>query len=137
MRGPIRTYFSLNKRFTKSRFAFDTSPSLRRLRLRLVDFLVRICRLYDFWWVIFPVPVILKRFLALELVFTLGITENLSITLEASLHRQGIWRASSGKIFQKSFIYRSQTHLKWPAKIHMITAPNKKNGSIICFRLNS
>jgi hypothetical protein len=41
--------------------------------LRLVDFFVRMWRLNAFWKVIFPVPVILKRFLALEFVLTFGI----------------------------------------------------------------
>jgi hypothetical protein len=54
-------------------FDLATSPSLRMLRLRFFDFLVRMCRLKLFWWVIFPVAVTLKRFLALEFVFTLGI----------------------------------------------------------------
>src|SRR3982750_1337917 len=43
------------------------------LRFRLFDFLVRMCLLKAFWCVIFPVPVILKRFLALEFVLTFGI----------------------------------------------------------------
>ena len=50
-----------------------TTPFMRRFLLRLVDFLVRMCRLKDFWKVISPVPVTLKRFLALEFVLTLGI----------------------------------------------------------------
>ena len=37
------------------------------------DFLVRMCLLKAFWKVISPVPVTLKRFFALELVFTFGI----------------------------------------------------------------
>jgi hypothetical protein len=41
--------------------------------LRFVDFFVRMWRLNAFWNVIFPVPVILKRFLALEFVLTFGI----------------------------------------------------------------
>jgi len=54
-------------------FDLCTSPSWRRARLRRFDFLVKMCRLKDFWWVILPVPVTLKRFLALEFVFTFGI----------------------------------------------------------------
>jgi hypothetical protein len=42
-------------------------------RLRFLDFLVRIWRLKAFWKVIFPVPVTLNLFLALEFVLTLGI----------------------------------------------------------------
>jgi hypothetical protein len=66
-------YFSRSRRFTKSRLAFATTPSLAKCRFRFLDFLVRMCRLNDFWWVIFPVPVTLKRFLALEFVLTFGI----------------------------------------------------------------
>jgi hypothetical protein len=43
------------------------------VRLRFFDFFVRMCRLKAFWNVIFPVPVTLNLFLALEFVFTLGI----------------------------------------------------------------
>jgi hypothetical protein len=32
------------------------------------------CRLKDFWWVIFPEPVTLNLFFALEFVLTFGIT---------------------------------------------------------------
>ena len=42
-------------------------------RLRFFDFFVRMCRLKAFWKVISPVPVTLKRFLALEFVLTFGI----------------------------------------------------------------
>ena len=48
-------------------------------RLRFVDFLVKMWRLNAFWWVILPVPVTLKRFLALELVLTFGIIIHFSI----------------------------------------------------------
>jgi len=40
----------------------------------LVDILVKMWLLYAFFLVILPVPVMLKRFLALELVFIFGIT---------------------------------------------------------------
>ena len=66
-------YLSRNKRFTKSRLAWLTSPFLFIRRLRFLDFLVRMWRLNAFWKVILPVPVTLNRFLALELVLTFGI----------------------------------------------------------------
>src|SRR5215218_3170517 len=66
-------YFNRNRRFTKSKLAFATMPSLAKARFRFFDFLVRMCRLNDFWCVILPVPVTLKRFLALEFVLTFGI----------------------------------------------------------------
>ena len=58
---------------TNGLLASLTIPFFRKARLRFVDFLVRMCRLKDFWKVISPVPVTLKRFLALELVLTFGI----------------------------------------------------------------
>jgi hypothetical protein len=66
-------YLSLNRRFTKSVFGPLTIPLLFIVRLRFFDFFVRMCRLKAFWNVIFPVPVTLNLFLALEFVFTLGI----------------------------------------------------------------
>ena len=66
-------YLRRNKRFTKSRLDLCTIPSLLRARLRFFDFLVRMCRLKDFWCVIFPVPVTLNLFLALEFDLTFGI----------------------------------------------------------------
>jgi hypothetical protein len=72
--GGLRAaYLSRNRRFTKSRLAWLTSPFLAITRLRFFDFFVRMCRLKAFWKVILPVPVILNRFLALEFVFTFGI----------------------------------------------------------------
>jgi hypothetical protein len=62
--------------------------------LRLVDFFVRMWRLNAFWKVIAPVPVILKRFLALEFVLTFGILHAvLNVTLLAVLHRQDTYGA--------------------------------------------
>jgi len=66
-------HFNRNSLITKSLLAGPTLPFLRRLRLRLVDFFVKMCLLKAFWKVISPVPVTLKRFLALEFVLTLGI----------------------------------------------------------------
>ncbi len=43
-------------------------------RLRLVAFLVRMWRLNACFLFTFPVPVMVKRFLALELVFIFGMT---------------------------------------------------------------
>jgi hypothetical protein len=65
--------FKRNKRKTKSLLGAPTTPFFLIARLRLVDFLVRMCLLNAFWKVISPVPVTLKRFLALEFVLTLGI----------------------------------------------------------------
>jgi hypothetical protein len=48
--------------------------------LRFFDFFVRMWRLKDFWWVIFPEPVTLNLFFALELVLTFGITVILIFT---------------------------------------------------------
>lgn len=77
--------------------ACATVPSFLNARFRFLDFFVRMWRLKDFWCVIFPVPVTLKRFLALEFVFTLGIFECCySYTLEALPLRRKTWGASSG-----------------------------------------
>lgn len=69
----LHDYFKARRRFTKSRFAFATIPSFPKARLRFLDFFVRMCLLKDFWCVILPVAVTLKRFLALEFVLTFGI----------------------------------------------------------------
>ena len=61
-------------RFTLPISASETKLVLVRLRLRLVDILVKMWLLKAFFLVILPVPVIEKRFLALELVFIFGIT---------------------------------------------------------------
>lgn len=65
--------FNLRSLKTKSLLVSPTNPFLRRERLRFLDFFVRMWRLKAFWNVISPVPVTLKRFLALELVLTFGI----------------------------------------------------------------
>ena len=72
--------FNLNKRRTKSLLVDPTSPFFLIALLRFVDFLVRMCLLKAFWKVISPVPVTLKRFFALELVFTFGIIIIFTIT---------------------------------------------------------
>jgi hypothetical protein len=64
--------------------------------LRLVDFLVRMWRLNAFWKVISPVPVILKRFLALEFVLTLGI---LHAVLNATLLAVPHWQNTYGAVW--------------------------------------
>src|SRR3978361_729320 len=56
-------------RFTLPKSALETKLVWVRLRLRLVDILVKMWLLKAFFLVILPVPVSLKRFLALELVF--------------------------------------------------------------------
>jgi hypothetical protein len=61
-------------RFTLPISASDTKLVLVRLRFRLVDILVKMWLLKAFFLVILPVPVMLKRFLALELVFIFGMT---------------------------------------------------------------
>jgi len=49
---------------------------------------------------IFPVPVTLKRFLALEFVFTLGILPSINnYTLEVFLHRQNPYWTSSANTY--------------------------------------
>jgi hypothetical protein len=45
-------------------------------------------RLNDFWWVIFPVPVTLNLFLALELVLTFGICHILLLHPAGVPHRR-------------------------------------------------
>lgn len=70
-------YFIPSNLSTKCWLALPTTPSLRMRRLRLVLFLVKICLLKAFWKVILPVPVTLKRFLALLLVLTFGIFKSL------------------------------------------------------------
>src|SRR5471030_3505345 len=61
-------------RFTLPISASETKLVWVRLRLRLVDILVKMWLLYSFFLAILPVPVSLKRFFALELVFIFGIT---------------------------------------------------------------
>ena len=87
----VRSYypFNLNKRRTKSLLVDPTKPFFLIALLRFVDFLVRMCLLKAFWKVISPVPVTLKRFFALELVFTFGIIIILSIT--------PYWRSCTGE----------------------------------------
>jgi hypothetical protein len=61
-------------RFTLPMSASETKLVWVRLRLRLVDILVKMWLLKAFFLVILPVPVMLKRFLALELVFIFGMS---------------------------------------------------------------
>jgi hypothetical protein len=70
-------------------FVEPTRPFILIALLRLVDFFVRMCLLNAFWKVISPVPVTLKRFFALELVFTFGIIIILTIT--------PYWRSCTGE----------------------------------------
>jgi hypothetical protein len=66
-------------RRTKSRFAGCTSPEILNARLRLFDFLVSRWPRVGFLYEIFPVPVILNVFLALECVLTLGMFKILPV----------------------------------------------------------
>jgi hypothetical protein len=51
--------------------------------------------LKDFWWVIFPVPVTLNRFLALEFVLTFGIWNALCV--------KPYWRIRTGGPLMEPF----------------------------------
>jgi hypothetical protein len=65
--------------------------------------------LKDFWCVIFPVPVTLNRFLALEFVLTFGI-EYLVYCYTLLAFRTGghLWSLVGKRVFKK---------LKWVAKV--------------------
>ena len=88
-----------------------TLPFILIALLRLVDFLVRMCLLNAFWKVISPVPVTLKRFFALELVFTFGIIIILSIT--------PYWRSCTGETLVEPCG-------KWMAKVVQVENIAKK-----------
>jgi hypothetical protein len=109
----VRRYypFNLNKRRTKSLLVDPTKPFFLIALLRFVDFLVRMCLLNAFWKVISPVPVTLKRFFALELVFTFGIIIILSIT--------PYWRSCTGETLVEPCG-------KWMAKVHANSEMAKK-----------
>jgi hypothetical protein len=88
-----------------------TKPFFLIALLRFVDFLVRMCLLNAFWKVISPVPVTLKRFFALELVFTFGIIIILTIT--------PYWRSCTGEtLFEPCG--------KWMAKVVQVAHKAKK-----------
>jgi hypothetical protein len=115
----VRTYypFNLNKRRTKSLLVDPTKPFFLIALLRFVDFLVRMCLLNAFWKVISPVPVTLKRFFALELVFTFGIIIILSITPywrsctgETLVEPCGKWIAKVGQVWN---IAKQKATLMW------------------------
>lgn len=92
-------YLRRSNRFTKSVFGPLTTPFFLRLRLRFLDFLVRMCRLKDFWKVISPVPVILNLFFALEFVLTFGMSDPIfNYTLRA-LHTGANFWSRLGKVF--------------------------------------
>ena len=109
----VRSYypFNLNKRRTKSLLVDPTKPFFLIALLRFVDFLVRMCLLKAFWKVISPVPVTLKRFFALELVFTFGIIIILSIT--------PYWRSCTGETLVEPCG-------KWMAKVRANSEMAKK-----------
>jgi len=92
-----------------------TRPFFLIALLRLVDFFVRMCLLNAFWKVISPVPVTLKRFFALELVFTFGIIIILSIT--------PYWRSCTGETLVEPCG-------KWMAKVVYVANIAKKKASI-------
>lgn len=108
--------FNLKRRRTKSLLVDPTKPFFLIALLRLVDFLVRMCLLKAFWKVISPVPVTLKRFFALELVFTFGIIIILTIT--------PCWRLRSGGALIGPCG-------KWMAKVAQNYLQPKKKGSRI------
>jgi len=110
----VRSYypFNLNKRRTKSLLVDPTKPFFLIALLRFVDFLVRMCLLKAFWKVISPVPVTLKRFFALELVFTFGIIIILSIT--------PYWRSCTGETLVEPCG-------KWMAKVVQVRNIAKKS----------
>lgn len=95
----FRDYLSLSNLITNGRFASATTPFFRILRLRLVDFLVRMWRLKAFWKVISPVPVILKRFFALELVLTFGIIIHFTFTPLPAFRTDGNLWSHVGNMF--------------------------------------
>lgn len=64
--------------FTLSELASFTNVDLRRLRLRLGDFFVKMWLVNAFLRLILPEPVSLKRFLAPLLDFIFGITSMIS-----------------------------------------------------------
>ena len=101
-------HFSLKSLLTKSRLDLCTIPSLLSARFLRLDFLVSKCRRNDFWCVIFPVPVTLKRFLALEFVLTFGIFILLFYTLLADLTGGHL----SGLVGNQVMV-----NLKWDAKV--------------------
>jgi len=60
----------------------ETSTDLPSLRFTLGDFEVRMCRVFVWFRLILPVPVLLKRFFAPVWVFNLGIFFSLSGEVE-------------------------------------------------------
>lgn len=60
-------------RFTNGTLAGSTIEGMPSLRLRLLDFLLKRCLRKALLRFIFPLPVTVKVFLALECVFNLGI----------------------------------------------------------------
>lgn len=61
-------------RFTNGKLAGSTNDGIPNRRLRLLDFLLSKCLRNALLRLILPLPVIVKVFLALECVFTFGIT---------------------------------------------------------------
>jgi hypothetical protein len=68
------------------------------------------CRLKDFWCVIFPVPVTLNLFLALEFVLTFGIEYLFTVT--------PCWRSALADTFGALWVIELfYKKLKWVAKV--------------------
>jgi len=63
------------------------------------------CRLKDFWCVIFPEPVTLNLFFALELVLTFGITVLLIFT--------PCWRSAPAETYGALWVIIIRLHGKW------------------------
>ena len=63
--------------FMRGMSAVETNPGRSRFFFRECAFLVRMCCLYAFLRCTLPVPVILKRFFAFDLVFILGMPEKI------------------------------------------------------------
>jgi hypothetical protein len=77
--------------------ASDTKLVWVRLRLRFVDIFVKMWLLKAFFLVILPVPVMLKRFLALELVFIFGMSDIICLLKIILLEVKGKGLKAKGK----------------------------------------
>ena len=69
-----RDYFMHNCNFTFDKSALCTNPACVKLRLRFVAFFVKMWLLKACLRLIFPLPVMVNLFFALDFVFILGIT---------------------------------------------------------------
>jgi hypothetical protein len=78
--GPAKNQIPGINFFTRAVSAGEIKSSCLKPRFRLVLFLVRMCCLFAFWRVIFPVPVFLKRFAAPLWDFIFGMFRSLLAT---------------------------------------------------------